>query len=75
MKIKVFTLNCWAIGYVPNFIVNCPDRKARIKALAFFLANHNHEVVCLQEVWTESDQEIIRLACQDNLPYSTTFHG
>ena len=39
------------------------------------LATHDHEIVCLQEVWNETDQEIIQIACQDHLPYSIVFHG
>jgi hypothetical protein len=77
MRLRIFTFNCWAIAYVP--ILSSDDRKARIKAIAKYLAgreeDQRYDVVCLQEVWTRADQEIIKLACRDNLPYAVSFYG
>lgn len=73
MRLKVFTLNCWAIAYVP--FLSSPDRKARIKAIAEYLAFSDYDIVCLQELWTNADREIIKKACQEALPHSVTFYG
>ena len=76
MHLKIFTLNCWALPWwVPSYVINCPDRKARIKAIAGYLASSEHDIICLQEVWSQTDQEVIQIACQDSHPYSIVFCG
>ena len=76
---KVLTFNCWAIGYVP-FMTK--DRKQRVTAIAQYLAKEidtkkesNYDLVCLQELWTEADRNLIKEACQKSLPYSVCFYG
>ena len=51
------------------------DRQLRIEAIATFLAHSDYDIVFLQEVWTKSDQKLIKEACKKVLPYATTFHG
>merc|ERR1712020_251445 len=76
MHLKIFTLNCWALPWWgPSFVINCPDRKARIKAIAGYLASSEHDIICLQEVWSQTDQDVIQIACQDSHPYSIAFCG
>ena len=75
MRLKVFTLNCWAIAYLPNFMGQGLDRQLRIEAIARFLAHSDYDIVFLQEVWTKADQKLIKEACKKVLPYATTFHG
>ena len=75
MRLKVFTLNCWAIAYLPNFMGQGLDRQLRIEAIATFLAHSDYDIVFLQEVWTKADQKLIKEACKKVLPYATTFHG
>ena len=73
MLIKVLTLNCWAIGYVP-FMTK--DRKARVRAIARYLTTRgNYDIVCLQELWTKADRSLIQEACQEVLPYTVSFYG
>jgi exonuclease III len=44
-------------------------------ALADHLESADYDFVCLQEVWTESDQIKIKNRCKQNLPFSVTFFG
>ena len=37
--VRAFTLNCWAIGYVPEALNGSKDVVRRIAAIADFLAN------------------------------------
>ena len=73
--LKVFTLNCWGIAYLPDFMKQGLDRKLRIEAIATFLTENDYDIVCLQEVWTQGDQKLISEACKKVLPFATTFHG
>ena len=71
---KVLTFNCWAIGYVP-FMTK--DREQRVVAIARFLATKKeyYDLVCLQELWTSADRNLIKEACENSLPYSVSFYG
>ena len=71
---KVLTFNCWAIGYVP-FMTK--DRKQRVTAIARYLTakKEYYDLVCLQELWTSSDRNLIKEACEKVLPYSVSFYG
>ena len=75
MGLKVFTLNCWGIGYLPDFLKQGLDRQMRMEAIAEYLAKSDYDIACLQEVWTLSDQKLVKEACKKVLPYATTFHG
>ena len=52
-----------------------PYRSERIEALSDHLQTSDYDLVCLQEVWTESDQQKIKARCKNNLPFSVTFFG
>ncbi|XP_018327472.1 putative neutral sphingomyelinase [Agrilus planipennis] len=69
MDLKVFTLNCWGIPIVSK------DRKIRIPAIAEFLASGPYDFVCLQEVWSTADFELIRKKVEYTLPYSHYFYS
>ncbi|KAK3927734.1 Putative neutral sphingomyelinase [Frankliniella fusca] len=65
----VLTLNCWGIPFVSK------DRKARMKAIALELASGKYDIVCLQEVWSTNDFNLIRDGAKPVLPYSHYFHS
>jgi len=84
-KLRILTLNCWGL---PDFITKLvykryknpqiskgrkwPSRKDRFKAIAQKL--DSYDIVCLQEVWIESDQEFLKKACKEKgLIYSHVF--
>ncbi|XP_055016986.1 sphingomyelin phosphodiesterase 2 isoform X2 [Boleophthalmus pectinirostris] len=49
VSIRVFSLNCWGIRYLSK---ECAQRYAMIGDL---LSNGEHDIVLLQEVWSEKD--------------------
>ncbi|XP_044255447.1 putative neutral sphingomyelinase [Tribolium madens] len=69
MEFKVFTLNCWGLAVVSK------NRRRRMQAIAEVLATSQYDVVCLQEVWLNSDFELIRNKVSGVLPYSHYFHS
>ncbi|XP_030767188.1 putative neutral sphingomyelinase [Sitophilus oryzae] len=66
---KVFTLNCWALAVVSK------NRKSRILAIAEVLSSSEFDVVCLQEIWTDRDYQLIRNIVSSVLPYSHYFYS
>lgn len=50
------------------------NRTARIQAIAEMLATSTYDVVCLQEVWLNSDYELIKSKTLGVLPYAHYFH-
>lgn len=48
-SVRVFSLNCWGIRYLSK---HCPQRYAMIGDL---LSKEEHDIVLLQEVWSEKD--------------------
>ena len=74
---KVLTFNCWAIPFVTK------DRKQRVTAISQYLAKETdaetkdsiYDLVCLQELWTKADRNLIKEACEKSLPYSVSFYG
>lgn len=50
------------------------NRKERILAIADLLAANQFDVVCLQEVWTNRDYNILREKLANVLPYSHYFY-
>ncbi|KAJ1525886.1 hypothetical protein ONE63_009077 [Megalurothrips usitatus] len=65
----VLTLNCWGIPWVSK------DRESRMKAIAEELASGKYDIICLQEVWSTHDFELIRDGVKSVLPYSHYFHS
>ncbi|XP_018568210.1 putative neutral sphingomyelinase [Anoplophora glabripennis] len=69
LELKIFTLNCWGLAVVSK------NRKERIQAIAEVLATSQYDVVCLQEVWTDRDYNLIRKKVSGVLPFSHYFYS
>ncbi|XP_044728693.1 putative neutral sphingomyelinase [Chrysoperla carnea] len=69
VDLSILTLNCWGIPIVSK------NRKARMKAIGEILTNGKFDVVCLQEVWSNADYEIISTLAKSALPYGHYFHS
>ncbi|KAF8921910.1 inositol phosphophingolipids phospholipase C [Mucidula mucida] len=67
--IRILTLNCWGLKYVSK------NRVERIRAIAAELANSNHDIITLQELWVFSDYEHVRESLSKRLPYSKFFYS
>ncbi|KAF9024148.1 inositol phosphophingolipids phospholipase C [Hymenopellis radicata] len=67
--IRILTLNCWGLKYVSK------NRVERIRAIATELANSNHDIITLQELWVFSDYEHVRDSVYKRLPYSKFFYS
>ncbi|XP_034547986.1 sphingomyelin phosphodiesterase 2 [Notolabrus celidotus] len=67
VSVRVFSLNCWGIRYLSK---HCPQRYAMIGDL---LCKEEHDIVLLQEVWSEKDYLSLKkkLACSH--PHSHYF--
>ncbi|XP_063823205.1 putative neutral sphingomyelinase [Ostrinia nubilalis] len=68
-NLNIFTLNCWGIPIVSK------NRKERIHAIAKYLMESSHTLVCLQEVWSENDYLFIKDSLKEVLPYSYYFYS
>ncbi|XP_063237511.1 putative neutral sphingomyelinase [Bacillus rossius redtenbacheri] len=69
MILKVLTLNCWGIP------VGSSHRAERMDAIADELAKEEYDLVCLQEVWLQSDYRRIRERTSKQLPFSHYFYS
>ncbi|KAI5645139.1 endonuclease/Exonuclease/phosphatase family domain-containing protein [Phthorimaea operculella] len=69
ISLNVFTLNCWGIPVVSK------NRKERFEALTRYLLRSSHDIVCLQEVWSETDYLQFKQKLRDVLPYSHYFYS
>ncbi|KAJ8725166.1 hypothetical protein PYW07_016124 [Mythimna separata] len=67
--LNVFTLNCWGIPGVSK------NRKERFEAIAAYLQKSPHNIVCLQEVWSEKDYLYLKNSLKSNLPHSHYFYS
>ncbi|KAK1901446.1 Sphingomyelin phosphodiesterase 2 [Dissostichus eleginoides] len=67
VKVRVLSLNCWGIRYLSK---QCPQRYAMIGDM---LCKEEHDIVLLQEVWSEKDYLSLKkkLACSH--PHSHYF--
>ncbi|XP_070699619.1 sphingomyelin phosphodiesterase 2 [Pempheris klunzingeri] len=67
VSVQVFSLNCWGIRYLSK---HCPQRYAMIGDM---LCKEEHDIVLLQEVWSEKDYLSLKkkLACSH--PHSHYF--
>jgi len=71
LKLSVLTLNIW--GLPMKF---AKDREVRVAALADYLSQcTDYDVVCLQEVWSETDFKFLRSRISQNLHYSHFFYS
>lgn len=68
--LTLLTFNVWGLRFVSK------DRDVRIRAIAAYLASNSsrYDVVCLQELWINSDFEFVRRELADVLPHSRFFH-
>ncbi|XP_008548346.1 putative neutral sphingomyelinase isoform X1 [Microplitis demolitor] len=66
---KVLTLNCWGIPYVSK------NRKERMHAISDRLSSSDYDVVCLQEVWSIKDFNMIKNKVKKKLMYSHYFYS
>ncbi|KAJ3658126.1 hypothetical protein Zmor_009884 [Zophobas morio] len=69
MEFKILTLNCWGLAVVSR------NRSQRMQAIAEMLATSHYDVVCLQEIWLNSDYELIKHKVSGVLPYSHYFYS
>ncbi|KPJ10699.1 Putative neutral sphingomyelinase [Papilio machaon] len=67
--LNIFTLNCWGIPGVSK------NRKERIEAIAKYLMQSSHNIVCLQEIWSEKDYLFLKDSLKEVLPYSHYFYS
>ncbi|XP_047023751.1 putative neutral sphingomyelinase [Helicoverpa zea] len=67
--LNVFTLNCWGIPVVSK------NRHERFEAIAKYLQESSHNIVCLQEVWSEKDYLYLKDSLKINFPYSHYFYS
>ncbi|KAJ0179484.1 hypothetical protein K1T71_005196 [Dendrolimus kikuchii] len=68
-SLNLFTLNCWGIPVVSK------NRKERVKAIGKYLSESNHNVVCLQEIWSEKDYLYLKETLKTTLPYAHYFYS
>ncbi|XP_012285922.1 putative neutral sphingomyelinase [Orussus abietinus] len=67
--LRVLTLNCWGIPYVSkNWI-------ARLQAIIDKLTTDEYDIVCLQEIWSSKDFEIVQAKVKDHLPHAHYFYS
>ncbi|XP_073966566.1 neutral sphingomyelinase [Choristoneura fumiferana] len=69
ITLNVFSLNCWGIPIISK------DRKERIAAIAAYLQQSSHGLVCLQEIWSEDDYIFLKEKLSLKLPYSHYFYS
>ncbi|KAL6258621.1 hypothetical protein P5V15_010574 [Pogonomyrmex californicus] len=69
ISINILTLNCWGIPYVSK------DRSTRMSAIADKCASREYDIICLQEVWSVDDFNMIKARAQEVLPYSHYFYS
>jgi len=68
-QIRVLSFNCWGLKYVSK------NRKERINGIAHELANSNHDIVALQEIWVFADYENVQERVSKHLPHSKFFYS
>lgn len=50
------------------------NRTERVKALAESLIKNGYDVVCLQELWCDSDYKYLKESCENIFKYIHYFH-
>lgn len=68
-SLNVFTLNCWGIPVVSK------NRIERIEAISKYISEGGHNIVCLQEIWSEKDYLYLKENLKPVLPYSHYFYS
>lgn len=67
IKLRVFSLNCWGIRYLSQ---HCSERYEMIGQL---LKEEEHDLVLLQEVWSENDYLFLKKTLAHSHPYTHYF--
>ncbi|XP_060899364.1 sphingomyelin phosphodiesterase 2 [Labrus mixtus] len=67
VSVRVFSLNCWGIRYLSK---HCPQRYAMIGEM---LSKEEHDIVLLQEVWSEKDYLSLKKKLASSHPHSHYF--
>ncbi|XP_062852753.1 sphingomyelin phosphodiesterase 2 [Trichomycterus rosablanca] len=67
VRLRIFSLNCWGIRYLSKL---CDERYAMIGDL---LSREQHDVVLLQEVWSEKDFNFLKTKLGSTHQYSYYF--
>ena len=83
-QIRVLSFNCWSVSpsklpHSINIILRglkyvSKNRKERIDGIAHELANSNHDIVALQEIWVFADYENVQKRVSKQLPHSKFFY-
>ncbi|TIB92820.1 hypothetical protein E3Q19_01742 [Wallemia mellicola] len=66
---KVLTLNVWGLNNVSKY------RQQRIKAIISKLSNSDADVVCLQELWLDTDYKLVERNLKNVYPYTKYFYS
>ncbi len=64
--LKCLTFNTWGIRIMPH-------QKLRLRAISTTLQERKEDIVCLQEVWSAKDRELIVAQNHHSYPYSFYF--
>jgi sphingomyelin phosphodiesterase 2 len=70
-EMHILTLNCWGLKYVSSL------RRERLTQIGYELARASprHDIVGLQELWTQEDYASIRDSTRSFLPYGKFYHS
>lgn len=69
LELNILTLNIWGIPYVSD------DRETRINSISTELSSGKYDIVSLQEVWSQTDYNTIKVNLETVLPYSHYFYS
>ncbi|XP_053492087.1 sphingomyelin phosphodiesterase 2 isoform X1 [Ictalurus furcatus] len=67
VRLRIFSLNCWGIRYISK------HRAQRYAMIADLLVKEQHDVVLLQEVWSEKDFHFLKTKLGSTHPHSHYF--
>ncbi|XP_068172392.1 sphingomyelin phosphodiesterase 2 [Antennarius striatus] len=67
VSVRVFSLNCWGIRYL------CKHLPQRYVMIGDMLSKEKHDIVLLQEVWSEKDYLYLRQTLASSHPHSHYF--
>lgn len=69
-NVRILTLNCWGLMLVSR------KRKERIRAIAKRLEEcRDYDIIALQEIWVESDYELLKHSVQGYLPFAKRWYS
>ncbi|KAI8440435.1 hypothetical protein MSG28_001743 [Choristoneura fumiferana] len=75
LKIQTRTFPCPYDKCERGIPIISKDRKERIAAIAAYLQQSSHGLVCLQEIWSEDDYIFLKEKLSLKLPYSHYFYS